>query len=59
MARTTTEEFHDAIPLVIACRANLSCGVSMSEDDKMNADWLYYQCKRYCEDYRDFLNREH
>lgn len=54
----TTDEFRTAVTSVISCRANLTCGVNMTEEDKMQADWLYYQCKRYCEDYKDFLNRE-
>lgn len=54
---TTTDEFKSAVTIVISCRANLTCGVSMTEEDKMQADWLYYQCKRYCEDYKDFLNK--
>lgn len=59
MNRTTTEEFKDALKLVMACRANLNCGVYMSENDMEDADWLYCQCELYCGDYRRFLNREH
>lgn len=55
---TTTEEFRTAVSLIISCRGNLKCGVNMTEGDKIQAHWLYYQCKRYCDDYKDFLNRE-
>ncbi len=46
---TTEQEFNNAIKLIIACRGTLSSGCAFSE---LQADNLYYQCKRYIEDYK-------
>lgn len=46
---TTEEEFQQAIQLIINCRGTLNCGCDF---DDQKADWLYYQCKQYIEDYR-------
>jgi hypothetical protein len=46
---TTEQEFSTATRLLISCRATLSCGCQF---DEKQADWLYYQCKQYIEDYK-------
>ena len=46
---TTEQEFSNAIRLIIACRATLNSGCQFND---LQADWLYYQCKHYIEDYK-------
>lgn len=46
---STKDEFQEAIELVIACKASVSCGCQIDEE---KADWLYYQCKSYIDAYR-------
>lgn len=46
---TTEQEFSNATRLLISCRATINCGCQF---DELQADWLYYQCKQYIEDYK-------
>lgn len=52
---STDQEFFNAIELVGACKASLSCGCQV---DSMWADWLYTRCKDYVNAYRDRMERE-
>lgn len=52
---TTKEEFREAIKLVIKCKASVSCDCRI---DELQADWLYYQCKSFCDAYRARVARE-
>lgn len=52
---TTKEEFREAIKLVIKCKASVSCDCQI---DELQADWLYYQCKSFCDAYRARVARE-
>ena len=46
---STKEEFEQAIKLVGACEASLSCGCEINQ---MWADWLYLRCRDYVDAYR-------
>lgn len=46
---STKEEFHHAIRLIISCKSTIRCGCDF---DELQADWLYYQCKQYVEEYK-------
>lgn len=45
------KEIQEALLKVMEARGTVNCCVNFSEEDKDNANLLYYQCKRYIEDY--------
>ena len=45
-------EIKEALKKVMEARADIECCVNFDDEDLTNADWLYYQCKNYCESYK-------
>lgn len=45
-------EIYDALKKVMEARADINCCVNFDDDDLRHADCLYYQCKKYVEDYK-------
>ena len=50
-------EIKEALLKVMEARADINSCVNFNEDDIDNADILYYQCKHYCEDYKNRTTR--
>lgn len=46
-----TNEWKQALEMLNSCIANIKCGVTITPDEGLLADSLYYRCKEYTEVY--------
>ena len=46
------KEIEEALLKVIEARATINCCENFTEEDTDKANLLYYECKRYIEDYK-------
>lgn len=50
---TTLEEVKKAIEMINCCEATLSCGCSISTEEQIYMDLLYFKCKKYMAAYAE------
>lgn len=50
----TMNEFKDALEKINGCIGTIKCGCSISADEGLYADSLYYRCKEYMRLYNEF-----
>lgn len=48
---TTANEFKSALEMVNSCLATINCGCSITPDEGLYADSLYYRCREYMQAY--------